>query len=812
MVPLAIEGLARTSTQAEMTASDSGEEALPIAVGTVFDADALTQGRRNIDVLRGPGPRYAQLAEPRRTVDALSTPRAAPAWAERIIRSPSAAALAVALEASGRPEEVAALGRAAESYDHARALAVALQVEDAITRVLRTNELQGYQLALALQTRDAVRDFRRGSFAATLPRQVIPGEARDQRDVREWLASLGIDDATVQRLGGAEVRTSQIREYHAAGLVHARYLPLLEARVPVATIRAYLAGFTPDEHANLEVSRDAAAALKAGVAPAFVTRFARTFGSMPTNEVLRLAGIPTEERATDAIVRAFAHRARVASLMDRIDRLARLGADRATAAALVAAGVTPEVLAKHITRHRGALSANAVARLLVTEGGAEELQRVGTGHLASYESLGLSRHEAALARLSRYSADDIVVAGIPPRFFAHPDARRWKPAGISAMQLADAARLAKSDLVPELVEAFATIANDPSANAAYRDAIAVGASALTALATAGTLDAEHARGLIDAARAWPGPAGERDNAIALGVEALDGVDPSVVFRVVRAGLLPDRLEGASVADIELRVAYPSLANKGWSDKHLRTLRALEVRPASLVGLPPGVLDSHNVNLLVRTLAGEGRLPQAVSDMLRQTGLSFVSRVHPDVLAAMLDHRNRERPLAVFVVPSTDHNRVFDDIADVQPALLAYYDVRVIEAGRDEELVDRALRQMSGGRRISLLVIGGHGSPDSIRLGRGSDQRDTIDVGDGQLLARLRPALAPEAAVVLSSCSTGREEGRNAPSVARVIARHIGTRVFAPDQDSAITGIDVTEGRVTGVRFSGAGTRVFEPTD
>lgn len=137
-----------------------------------------------------------------------------------------------------------------------------------------------------------------------------------------------------------------------------------------------------------------------------------------------------------------------------------------------------------------------------------------------------------------------------------------------------------------------------------------------------------------------------------------------------------------------------------------------------------------------------------------------------------------KPLAVVVYPTWDPGAAFASTPEV--ALSAGYDVHFVRADTEQALLD-AVNDATKTELASLLVIGGHGTPEALQLGApAGDMSTALDVTDGALMTALGQRVAPGGTIALDSCTTGfgQDARRNLANTLHNYASH--TRLFAPD--------------------------------
>lgn len=136
-----------------------------------------------------------------------------------------------------------------------------------------------------------------------------------------------------------------------------------------------------------------------------------------------------------------------------------------------------------------------------------------------------------------------------------------------------------------------------------------------------------------------------------------------------------------------------------------------------------------------------------------------------------------KPKALILAGEDDPNEAFAPtpayvkfISEIQE----HYNVRYQVVGTPEEFCEEIERASKEGN-IELLVVGGHGSQHTIRLGRNSRLFSDRKLPDEDILKKL----APKATIFLESCATG--DGKDeALNMANYFAAHApGRTVIAP---------------------------------
>ncbi len=175
----------------------------------------------------------------------------------------------------------------------------------------------------------------------------------------------------------------------------------------------------------------------------------------------------------------------------------------------------------------------------------------------------------------------------------------------------------------------------------------------------------------------------------------------------------------------------------------------------------------------------------------------------------LGHEPVERPIALAIMPTWDHNGAFGvgngfPILDTLEASGRFHLIYV-EAD-DEGDVMTALREVHAltGRRVHTLLVGGHGSPNTLAL---RDEHlalrpdgtfdDTVHVDTGDFLAGefdgLGELLEPDGQILLASCSNGASGEENPFNLGNSFSRAApGRRVYCQREEGNILSLEVLE--------------------
>ncbi|MEW6035934.1 MAG: hypothetical protein AB1529_04940 [Candidatus Micrarchaeota archaeon] len=202
------------------------------------------------------------------------------------------------------------------------------------------------------------------------------------------------------------------------------------------------------------------------------------------------------------------------------------------------------------------------------------------------------------------------------------------------------------------------------------------------------------------------------------------------------------------------------------------------RLARELGLEGNDVDALNFGYAISSV-GEGM----TRSLNRELGIRFFMRysrrtlleVHASLASSSPD------PLLLVAFNKSDWNGAFYREGMNLEALLPHYKVLLVEVENEGQLYSR-MRDISAAHgRISAMVIGGHGLPESIQLGA-QDEAGRIDTSDGTELEGVRGTLIAHPLVVLVSCSTGQSD----KAVGALISRSWNADLFAPVTPSSRT--------------------------
>ncbi len=206
------------------------------------------------------------------------------------------------------------------------------------------------------------------------------------------------------------------------------------------------------------------------------------------------------------------------------------------------------------------------------------------------------------------------------------------------------------------------------------------------------------------------------------------------------------------------------------------------------------MNGSSENLTPAQLASRRQQVLLQRDQLHQEGLEAEREVQQ---GQSLEHK--KFAIIIYADRSTDWNGALENLVELREELEARgYTVRPTRVDSVESLIEK-VEFYSAERAPDLLIIGAHGTQESMHLGNGYD--GVLTLRSMNKLSRIRSKLANGGTIVLISCSTARGEAfennmANAFSENFPQAEHI----FAPRVSSAPRFIFDTKNEVSGIDY------------
>ena len=202
-------------------------------------------------------------------------------------------------------------------------------------------------------------------------------------------------------------------------------------------------------------------------------------------------------------------------------------------------------------------------------------------------------------------------------------------------------------------------------------------------------------------------------------------------------------------------------------------------------------------------------PGASEFLYREFGIADFGRYPTQLLNAQYEEADSlDKPYGVILFPRNDRNGAFYDnnfaFNELFERLQGEFGLRVVECEGKMD-VARALIALNkkynpadgNGHKISLAIIGGHGTENSIRFG-GGDERHALFTPDlmGRGVQRTSEFFEGNPTFILVSCSTGADKG-----IGQKLSEVMGAKVIAPKVPTSIDEYQVGKRRGGKFRFN-----------
>ncbi|HSB47003.1 MAG TPA: hypothetical protein VLD37_03245 [Candidatus Bilamarchaeum sp.] len=183
--------------------------------------------------------------------------------------------------------------------------------------------------------------------------------------------------------------------------------------------------------------------------------------------------------------------------------------------------------------------------------------------------------------------------------------------------------------------------------------------------------------------------------------------------------------------------------------------------------------------------GIGRIGEAQTRALYQSyGMRYFARYSDRMLRQLYASRERaadpSRPTIFVGMPHWDDNGAFYRAGHQLDQLLDTHNVMIFERGDEGGFYGAAREFRRRYGRTATMIIGGHGSPQSIRFGS-SMESGMLDMTDAGEILQLRDTLTENPTIILISCSTGADSH----AIGALISDQLNATLFAPRVPSSI---------------------------
>lgn len=226
------------------------------------------------------------------------------------------------------------------------------------------------------------------------------------------------------------------------------------------------------------------------------------------------------------------------------------------------------------------------------------------------------------------------------------------------------------------------------------------------------------------------------------------------------------------------------------------------------GLPKEVLQdwavstrfdsTHNAIFtnLMRLGEIESEVPGIAKFLYQEYGIADFGRYPKEMLIKQYKEKDvTNKPYGVIIYPRTDWNGAFyhdiDKFTELLKQLKGEFLLRVAECESKIDIArvlinfDKKYNLPNGdGQKISLLILGGHGSETSIQFGWKSDEMHNLNSSDlaGKGVRKTGGFFEDEPTIILASCSTGAEAG-----IAQELSKTFNAKVIAPKIPTNVLG-------------------------
>ncbi len=180
-------------------------------------------------------------------------------------------------------------------------------------------------------------------------------------------------------------------------------------------------------------------------------------------------------------------------------------------------------------------------------------------------------------------------------------------------------------------------------------------------------------------------------------------------------------------------------------------------------------------------------PGAVKKLVEDYGIMEFHRYPTELLLAQIKEENIQQPYGIVIYPRHDHNNAFDNEVPMFKKLFqdtrGHYGVKVAECESKYDLARRFISldgKYGKENKISFIVMGGHGSGDSLRLGQdrinNSPRNSVFNVESANpgFKKANQKYLDKDAEIILMSCSVGQKDG-----VAQKLSDSFEKKTMAP---------------------------------
>lgn len=215
-----------------------------------------------------------------------------------------------------------------------------------------------------------------------------------------------------------------------------------------------------------------------------------------------------------------------------------------------------------------------------------------------------------------------------------------------------------------------------------------------------------------------------------------------------------------------------------------------------------IKESNLLNRLKEILQNPEQGQQYLDYFVKKCGIKNLDRFSPALLDKVYaDREDKEKPYGLIVLATADYNGAFNKDEEMYDGFYKTleqngYKLLLSEADSDRAVLKNIQNAFSrkGSRKMSFLIVGGHGQPESIQFGNqenihkrsrknpatGEVSRNASIYEDEDSHIRMtvrasRKYIEPQAEVLTIACSSGMKDEKGTYPIAQAVANRTGLR-------------------------------------
>lgn len=193
---------------------------------------------------------------------------------------------------------------------------------------------------------------------------------------------------------------------------------------------------------------------------------------------------------------------------------------------------------------------------------------------------------------------------------------------------------------------------------------------------------------------------------------------------------------------------------------------------------------------------EKKQPGIVEKLYKEFRIIDFDRYSAELLIDMYENKDKDDlPFGVIIYPLADHNGAFyknkEALENLYNSIKEKYHIRITEIKDKIQLVNflRKMKTKYKQHKISFMILGGHGTKDSIDLGSSQvvgGKANKIHIDDlSDPRAKTKSIFFGEgASLILASCSTGDSSG-DKEGIGQKLSNILGIKVIAPREPTNV---------------------------